>query len=569
MSKTEYSGLLISDFTIDNLAGYLNNDGGEPKVESAAAPYGQWAQVLMDKNLKWRKRDPDFVVVWTRPDEAIRSFSRLLDNKSVSIKDIFSEVDKYSSMILDIRAKAKTIFVPTWTMPAYRGGLGMIDMKPVIGISNTLMKMNVRLAESLNEAANIYVLDAGKWNTLAGHGAFNPKLWYMGKIAYGNEVFIEAAKDIKSALRGISGSSRKLIILDLDDTLWSGIAGDIGWENIRLGGQDPVGEAYADFQRALKSLANRGILLGVVSKNEETLALEVIKKHPEMILGLNDFAGWRINWNDKAQNIVDLVSELNLGLQSAVFIDDNPAERSRVREALPEVLVPEWPADVMMYTAALADLRCFDSPCINREDIRRTKMYVSERRRKDLKKKVGSIDDWLKGLKIRIKIEELNKANLPRAAQLLNKTNQMNLAARRLTESELESWVKSGDRKLWTFRVSDRFGDSGLAGIASLEMKKGSGEITDFVLSCRVMGRNIEEAMLSLVIEYARSAGLSEVCAEYIPSSKNKPCLEFFSKSGFIRDGGYKFTWKTKRGYKVPGHIAISGIRSSEAVCVS
>ena len=155
--------------------------------------------------------------------------------------------------------------------------------------------------------------------------------------------------DLKAGLNGLDGRGRKLIVVDLDDTLWGGIVGEVGWEQLKLGGHDHVGEAFADFQRALKGLNRRGILLAIASKNEERVALEGIAQHPEMVLSLDDFAGWRIDWEDKAQNIADMVAELNLGLQSVVFIDDNPAERSRVREALPEVFVPEWPADPALY----------------------------------------------------------------------------------------------------------------------------------------------------------------------------------------------------------------------------
>src|SRR5262249_22447003 len=162
--------------------------------------------------------------------------------------------------------------------------------------------------------------------------SFSPRLWYLGKIPYANEVFKEAARDVKSALRGLAGKARKLVIVDLDETLWGGIVGEDGWEHIKLGGHDPASEALADFQRELKALTRRGILLGIVSKNEEAVALAAIDKHPEMVLRRSDFTGWRINWGDKAANIVDLVNELNLGIDSVVFIDDNPSERARVRE---------------------------------------------------------------------------------------------------------------------------------------------------------------------------------------------------------------------------------------------
>ena len=194
--------------------------------------------------------------------------------------------------------------------------------------------------------SNAYPLDTGRWLAATGAGAFNPQLWYMGKVPFANAVFQEAAADIRAGLEALSGRSRKLIVLDLDDTMWGGIVGDVGVEQIKLGEHDPIGEAFVDFQNTLRTRRNRGILLAIVSKNEHDIAMQAIAEHLEMVLRPHDFVGWRINWRDKAQNILELVEELNLGLQSVVFIDDNPAERARVAEALPEALVPDWPRDV-------------------------------------------------------------------------------------------------------------------------------------------------------------------------------------------------------------------------------
>ena len=382
----------------------------------------------------------------------------------------------------------------------------------------------------------------------------------MGKIPFSNEVFKEAAKDIKAAIRGINGFARKLIVVDLDDTLWGGIVGDIGWENLKLGGHDHYGESFVDFQNALKSFSKRGIILGIVSKNEENVAIEAIKKHPEMVLKLDDFAGWKINWQDKAKNIMELTSELNLGLQSVVFIDDNPMERARVREALPEVFVPEWPEDKMLYKSALLNLHCFDIPLLSEEDAKRTKMYAAERKRENMKDTFVSIDEWLKSIDMCISINELSKENLQRTAQLINKTNQMNLTTRRMTESELSDWAEQKNHKIWTFSVSDKFGDSGLTGIISIEIEKDIGKIIDFVLSCRVMGRKAEETMLHKLIKYAKDNGLKEIKAKYIPTAKNVPCLKFWKKSGFdYEEKNNLFVWDVSKEYFLPDCIQIKG----------
>ena len=558
--RSECSCILISDFTIDNLAGYLNNDKDVPKVKSIVSPYNQVFRVMVDENLECWLHNPDVAIVWTQPENVIESFSHILNFRSIPIEDIFEEVDRFSSLLLNVCDRVKYVFVPIWVSPSYNRGLGMLDMKTGLGIENTLMRMNLRISENLGKASNIYLLNARKWIEFAGKNAFIPKLWYMAKIPFGNQVFMEATRDLKSALRGVAGNSKKLIILDLDDTLWGDIVGDVGWENIQLGGHDHIGEAHADFQRALKSMTNRGVLLGIVSKNEEDTALEAIEKHSEMVLKLDDFAGWRINWDDKAKNICDLVADLNLGMESVVFIDDNPVERARVRDMLPEIYVPEWPQDKTLYKSALLSIPYFDTPSISKEDSERTKMYVSRRKSESLKGKVGSLDEWLKGLETKVKVEELNESNLQRTFQLLNKTNQMNLSTRRMTETELINWSEHKTHNLWAFSVSDKFVDSGLTGIVSLEQTDSIGRIVDFVLSCRIMGRRVEEVILYTVIQYGQCVGLSEIQAKYIRTSKNKPCLEFWRKSGFIYDETNDlFRWETSNPYSFPESIGISG----------
>lgn len=557
MTGKEYTCLLISDFNLDNFASYLANDTDPPGIIPAVAPYGQVVPSLMGDDLVWSQNQIDFAIIWTQPQGVIESFNHVLEFNNVAVDRVLQEVDDYCSLLMNLKDRLTSIFIPSWVIPSYLRGYGLLDMKNHIGIANMLMRMNLRLSDNFEKECKFYVLDIQKWIQHAGPKSFNPKLWYMAKIPFGNDVFSQAVMDVKAALTGISGKARKLIILDLDETLWGGIVGDDGWENITLGGHDHIGEAFADFQKALKALTNRGILLGIVSKNEESVALEAIKKHPEMVLRIKDFAGWKINWLDKAQNILDLVSDLNLGIDSAVFIDDNPVERARVREALPEVFVPEWPDEKMLYTKALLSLRCFDTPSVSPEDAKRAKMYVVERQRQALRNKIGSLDEWFGTLNIKVKIEELNDTNLPRTAQLLNKTNQMNLSTRRMTESELFSWASQDGHRLWTFRVSDKFGDSGLTGIVSIEAEKKKARIVDFILSCRVMGRKIEETMLHMVASYAKSLNCEELYAKYLPTPKNKPCLSFLETSGFEYVGDNIFSWKLNKDYQKPEHIRI------------
>lgn len=558
MSKDEFRVLLISNFNVAVFANYLNNDEDSPFINATAAPFGQVVPVLIDKNLECWEANYDYVIVWTQPESVIESFKRMANYQNVSVNEILDEVNDYYRALTALQDRVKCVFIPTWLFPTYRRGYGMLEMENNVGLTNVLMRMNLRLSENLEQARNFYLLDAQKWIEVVGRNAFDPKLWFMSKVPFGNQVFKEATKDVKAALKGITGNAKKLIILDLDDTLWGGIVGEVGWEKLRLGGHNYIGEAYVGFQKALKALCNRGVLLGIVSKNDRAVAIEAINKHPEMILKMTDFAGCRINWQDKAKNIIELAMDLNIGLQSTVFIDDNPVEQARVRETLREVYVPEWPEDKMLYEKTLLSLTCFDTPSISQEDIKRTQMYATEQQRQNMKSKLGSLDEWLKTLQIEVVGEVLNEINLQRASQLLNKTNQMNLSTRRMTESELLAWARQDNHKLWTFRVSDKFGDSGLTGILGFEISRGAGRITDFLLSCRVIGRKVEQTMLHIAVEYARLIGLHEVQAKYIETSKNKPCLEFWQKSGFGYDGKNDlFKWDASNSYPVPECIHI------------
>jgi FkbH-like protein len=546
--------LLVSDFTTGTFAGYLANHEGPLRLEVEAAPYGQVMQALAAAAAEGGH---DALVVWTRPEGVIPTFARALAYERVDPEAALAEVDAYADALLRAAAGGAVVLVPGWELGPHQRGWGMLDLKPSVGVEALLMRMTLRLAERVDDAPSVFLLNARPWMQQAGADAFSPKLWYLAKVPFGNEVFREAAGDVYAALQGAWGMARKLVVLDLDDTLWGGIVGDIGWEALRLGGHDAVGEAFVEFQHALRALTSRGILLGLASKNEEAVALEAIDRHPEMVLTRDHFAGWRINWNDKAQNIADLAAELNLGLQSVVFIDDNPVERDRVREALPEVYVPEWPKEKMHYTAALQRLRCFDTPSLSDEDTRRARMYVAERRRGEERARVGSVDEWLGTLGTELAVEPLHPSNRQRVVQLLNKTNQMNLATRRMTEPELAAWADAPGREVWAFRVSDRFGDAGLTGIASLETEGDDAHIVDFVLSCRVMGRQVEEAIVATLVEAARARGAKHVHARYLPTAKNVPCLRFWAdRSGWDRDAETEtFTWDAERPYPFPAHI--------------
>ena len=560
-------GMVLADFTVGDLAVRLADATDAPAMEVVDAPFCQTTQGL----LGGAPADAaDFVLVWTRPELALPAFDRIVRGDGATEAELHADVDAFAALVRRGASTYRMAFVPTWAQPSHQRGLGLIDGR-VGGIAWALTLANARLMSQLADAPNVFVLNAQRWHeATAQRGRSMAKGWYLGKVPYPSELFAEVAQELKAAARAIGGQARKLLVLDLDDTMWGGIVGDAGWENLQLGGHDGVGEAFVDFQQAVKALTKRGIVLGIVSKNTESVALEAIDRHPQMVLRRGDFVGWRINWSDKAQNIADLAAELNLGLQSVVFIDDNPVERARVRDALPEVFVPEWPEDKLRYTERLQGLRCFDAPAISREDAERTALYAAERERGAAKASVGSIDEWLESLGISVTVEPLNAANLARTAQLLNKTNQMNLSTRRLSEAELVEWTKGGDRALWSVTVSDKFGSAGLTGIFSVEADDTAASVVDFVLSCRVMGRKIEHCMLHLASEWARARGLRTLRAELKPTAKNKPCHDLLLASALARDeAGTQFSWDCSTPFAAPRGIEIAWVGAPQAADVS
>ena len=549
---------LLADFNVQNLSVLLQKSNRRYKVDCAQAPFGQTSSLLLDHEANFWLASYDAVVLWTMPERAVPSFIKVLGFEEYSPTELLREVGAFAELVERISEKVHTIIIPSWVAPGMERGWGALDLANGVGISNALMRMNLALADRFEGSRRVVLLDADRWMRTAGAVAFSPKLWYLSKTPYHRIVFQEAATDILAAIDGVRGHSKKIVILDLDNTLWGGIVGDLGWEKLRLGGHDSIGEAHVDFQKALKRLTNRGVVLAVVSKNEESIALEAIRQHPEMVLRTDDFAGWRINWGDKAKNIVDLLSELNLGLESAVFLDDSPFERARVREALPQVLVPDLPEDPTQYAVFLSRLSLFDNPAVSAEDRRRNKMYIADRERIVLRHEIASLDQWLKALELNVCVERLDHRNLERAAQLLNKTNQMNLKTRRMTASELMAWAQTDGHIVWTFRVWDRFGDYGLCGISSLAIDGATGQIEDFLLSCRVMTRGVENAMLATVAQYARDIGCDVLLVEYSASPKNSPCRSWLESTPSISLEGNRFMYSLRNPPLHPDHIRMS-----------
>ena len=298
-------------------------------------------------------------------------------------------------------------------------------------------------------------------------------------------------------------------------------------------------------------------MLAIVSKNDEAVALEAIARHPEMVLRQEDFAGWRINWKDKAANIA---SSRPSSASDCSRWCSSTATRSSGRACARGPAGGPGPRagrpTSSCYAETLDALDCFDAVALTKEDAERGEMYSAERLRASALAETGDAEAWLTGLGTEVHVEPLNARNRARTALLLNKTNQMNLTTRRMTERDLEAWAGEAGRRVWTFRVTDKFGDAGLAGVASLAIEGDRGELIDFVLSCRVIGRNVEETILAFVTQAARDAGATHLVATYRPTEKNRPTLAFLQKSGMKRDAA-EFSWPLGDPYPAPNGIKV------------
>jgi FkbH-like protein len=333
------------------------------------------------------------------------------------------------------------------------------------------------------------------------------------------------------------GLARKCLVLDLDNTIWGGVIGDDGLEGIRLGQGDALGEAFLEFQRYAAALGKRGIVLAVCSKNDPVIAEAAFSDHPEMALRRDDITSFVANWDDKATNLKRIAHTLNLGLDSMVFVDDNPAERHIIRRELSGVAVPELPDDVAHYASRLADAGYFEAASFTVDDVMRVRAYHANAERQALLDRTTDMEGYLKNLSMTLVVSEIRPVDLPRASQLINKSNQFNLTTRRYTEAELARLVGDPSILALCFRLRDRFGDNGLISVILARPDEGWGEnamlLDTWLMSCRVLGRQVEAAALEVVAKEAALRGARSLIGEYRPTARNGLVSEHYPNLGF------------------------------------
>jgi FkbH-like protein len=490
---------------------------------------------------------PQFVIVLLSSEKLK---SRLYD----SAKRTTFAADNVERIVTLWRAFAAqssaTIIQGTFVLPIERA-FGNYELKVADSVGAIFTEINYQLAVQARSAKNVLLSDVDFLAASIGRNQwFDQRLWNIAKVPCRLDHLPRLAQSLLDTILAATGLVlSKCVVLDLDNTLWGGVIGDDGLAGIALGEFDD-GEAFVGFQKFIRELKRRGVVLAVVSKNEHANAILPFRDHPHMVLKEDDISAFVVNWENKADNIRLVQKTLNIGFDSFVFLDDNPFERNLVREYVPNVVVPELQDDPSSYLEVLADLNLFETASFSEADVQRAAQYREEARREITKTQFTNVNDYLKSLSMQIRLERFNPFNLPRIAQLIQRSNQFNLMTRRYSEAACEAMMK--DPTFWplTLKLADKFGDYGLISVVILNPANEELEIDEYLMSCRVLQRGVESFAMNNIFSYAARLGVKRVVGHYIPTSKNDMVKDFFKGFGFEKvcemGGGSKWALAAK-----------------------
>ncbi len=525
---------LLSSYVLDQLIHYMDFECRKIGLEGQfyLGPFNQYAQEILQPSSGLYDFSPEIIFISVALDDLfpeVRGYPPLgeLEKASKEIRD------RMSMLAHELHGRSSALIVLHEFTLMHRTPHGILDNRSQNGLGRWLEDLNHALAEDLRSLDRAYLLPLSEVLSWVGkERACNPKMQYMASMRIGESALRDLARYSMRYVKPIKGLTRKCVVLDLDGTLWGGIVGEVGVEGIHLGPTAP-GIEYLDFQRALLNLTRRGTLLAVCSKNNPEDALAVLRNHEHMLLREEHFGAMRINWCNKAENLMEIAEELNIGLDSMVFIDDNPNERELIRQMLPEVLTPEWPADPSRYRMALEELSDFELLALTKEDEMRVPQYRAGRQRQALRDSAPLLEEYLGSLAIKAMISLAGEEALPRLVQMFNKTNQFNLTTRRYQSADMQNFIKSKEHRVYVLQVSDRFGDHGMAGAAIVQEADCQWRIDSLLMSCRIMGLSVETAFLERIWQDARVAGVTTLVGEFIETNKNQPAKLFYPGHGF------------------------------------
>ncbi|MBV9998733.1 MAG: HAD family hydrolase [Verrucomicrobia bacterium] len=443
-------------------------------------------------------------------------------------------LERVAGILRAIRERSPALILAhTFERPIYPA-YGVLDPHWAHGQQNTTLRLNARLGEQVTALGGAFLVDLdGILSRVGYEQGLDDRYWHISRAPYKPPVLIRLADQYVRFAVALRGKNRKCLVLDCDNTLWGGVIGENGINGIRLGNTYP-GSAYVEFQAAILDLYHRGVLLAPNSKNNEKDALEVFERHPSSLLKPEHFVAKRINWQDKALNPREIAADLNIGIDSLVFVDDNPVECAYVRECLPEVEVVQLPSDPTGYRRLLQSLNYFDSLTLTQEDRRRSSMYQTEQRRRQVQTESKTIEDYLGSLEMTITIGHADAFTIPRVAQLTQKTNQFNLTTRRYSEEDIRALAINPSTDLFHASLKDRFDDNGVIAAAIVRYEGDAARIDTLLMSCRVIGRGVEQVILAHLEKAARARGCCRLEGEYIPTPKNGLVRDLFRNNGFV-----------------------------------
>ncbi len=533
---------VVSTFTAELLKPFLVVEAqrlGCP-IKPWFGPFGQLEQLVLDDRSSLWQQNPHVLWIALRLEDV----DRYLVHESAGIGPAATRerLDAICRRLIALASAARSkhrasILVSNLVADA-RHDTHVFDASDPDGFVHLLAECNRQLARDLSQIADAHVFDYA--GTVAGAGAqswCDPKLWYMARSGASSENMILLARRLARSVAALGRPAAKCIVLDLDNTLWGGVLGDDGPQAVKLGDDYP-GNVFKDFQAALLGLRRRGFLLAIASKNDEQTVFEMFESHPEMLLRREHFASIVANWDPKPANLRRIAQALNIGLDALVFVDDNPVERAAVRAELPMVHVVELPADPLGYLAALGQIAVLDRPRLSAEDRGRAEMVQADSQRKHIEDQATSVEDFLRGLEMVAQVGLCNANTLERIHQLIQKTNQFNLTTRRHNIDDLRRMADSPDTAIAWLRLSDRFGDLGLVCVGIVRrLNSEAWEVDTLLMSCRVMGRQVEDAFLSYLAELARARGGRRLRGVYRPTPKNSPVREFYPQHEFTEVG--------------------------------
>lgn len=510
---------------------FLLHSGIKPKFYMSE--YNKYFEDAVFGNSELDEFKPEIILVFTSFVNII-NLPKLNEDKKVVQEKSEIEFSRYTQIWQKLQEKFSAVIIQNNFDLPFSNSLGNLDAVKNYGLSRFVEELNLRFAEYADSHNNFYIHDLHGLSAKIGlENWHNRSQYYAYKFAMNYDYMPEVALNLAKIIRGILGKNKKCLVLDLDNTLWGGIIGDDGVENIQIGHELPAAEAFTEFQNYVLELKNRGVILAVCSKNDEDIAKSGFT-HPDSVLHFEDFAAFRANWQPKNLNIQSIAEELNIGIDSMVFIDDNPVERQIVRDNLPEVSVPEVDAtNIFSYIRAIEGAGYFEPVTISADDLKRNETYQKNKQRLALANSVANYDEFLKSLDMKAEIDTFKPIYFDRIAQLTNKTNQFNLTTKRFTRAEIEQMATDSRYITLYGRLSDKFGDNGLISVVIGEKIEDALHIRLWLMSCRVLKRGMEQAMLNVLVEHAKQLNCKKIIGYYFPTKKNSMVVNLYRNFGF------------------------------------